>query len=197
MYQKCSSEKSALQQRKFEACMLELMCRQSYDTISVSLLCREVGFSRKTFYRLFDSKADRLFDSKADVLYAAIDHIMMDEESYVPDASVGPGNMHKALAFWQDQKLLLDALKNNNISSLVTERAILHIMSEEKDILHSFGANEDGNGRETMLFFVSGLFALILDWHEHGFDRSIDEMSATLMHILMSPPIKNPLNFDP
>lgn len=185
MYQQCSSEKSALQQRKFEERMLELMCRQSYDTISVSLLCREAGFSRKTFYRLFDSKAD--------VLYAAIDHIMMDEESYVPDASVGPGNMHRALAFWRDQKLLLDALKNNNISALVTERAITHIMQEEKDILYTFGANEDGNGRETMLFFISGLFALILDWYEHGFDRSIDEMSATLMHILMSPPIKNPL----
>lgn len=189
MYTQCSSEKAAIQQRKFEACMQALMARQSYDSISVSQLCREAGLSRKTFYRLFSTKAD--------VIYALVDHTIMDAEFYVPDESVGPGGMHSFFGYWRTQKKFLDALALNNISTILTQRVIEHILRESPDIMHSFGTQPSEAGRETMVFFISGLFALLLDWHQHGFDRSIDQMSALVMQLLTTVPIKHPLLSDP
>ena len=43
-----------------------------------------------------------------------------------------------------------------------------------------------------MVFFLSGLFAILLDWHHHGFNRSIDEMSKLVMQLLTTAPIKHP-----
>lgn len=189
MYVQCRTEKSALQQRKFEECMMDLMLQQPYDSISISQLCRDAGLSRKTFYRLFENKSD--------VIYAMVDHTIMDSEFYQADESVGPGGMHHFFGYWRTQKKFLDVLAKNNISSLLSQRAIVHILRESPDIMHSFGTEPSEVGRETMLFFVSGLFALLLDWHHRDFERSIDEMSALVMRLLTSPPIKYPQAYDP
>ncbi len=188
MYIQCSSEKAAVQQRKFEACMQELMRQQPYDSISVSQLCREAGLSRKTFYRLFTTKSD--------VIFALVDHTIMDAAFYEADESVGPGDMHHFFGYWKTQKDFLDVLAQNNISLVLTQRVIRHVLNEAPDVLHSFGTEPSEAGRETMIFFLSGLFALLLDWHQHGFDRSIDQMSALVMQLLTTVPIKNPQLFD-
>lgn len=184
MYRQCCSEKAALQQRKFEECMLDAMILQPYDSISVSALCREAGLSRKTFYRLFETKAD--------VIYALIDHTIMDAAFYQPDEAAGSGEMHRFFGYWKSQKRFLDGLAQNNISNLLTQRCIAHILRESLDIMQAFGTDASDFPRETMMFYLSGLFALVLDWHQHAFDRSIDEMAALVMQLLTVPPIKHP-----
>ena len=109
MYSRCVSEKSAAQQRKFEAAMLELMKNRLFEEISISELCRFTGLSRKTFYRLYEAKAD--------VIYGMIDHALLDAQGFVPDESVGPGGLHKFLAYWRSKKELLDVLQKNRISA--------------------------------------------------------------------------------
>jgi AcrR family transcriptional regulator len=185
MYSQCVSEKSAAQQRLFEDALLELMAQKLFEEISISELCRKTGLSRKTFYRLYESKAD--------VVYAMIDHAIMDAATFVPDESVGPGGMHNFLAYWKSQKKLLDVLAQNRISALLQQQAIVHILREAPEIVSCFTSGNPEMGREMVTFCVSGLFYLVLDWHERGFDRSIDEMSQILMKIVMTAPVKSPL----
>ena len=189
MYKPCSSEKSALQQRKFEECMIELMLENLYDSISVSELCRYAGMSRKTFYRLFDTKAD--------VIYAMVDHRIIDAASYVPEAGMKDGGLHRFFGYWRTQKKFLDALSTANTSTLLTQRAILYTMKEAPDCRHMFGSDGEENSWETMIFYLSGMFALVLDWHERGFARHIDELCDLCMNLLTTPPIKNPWVLDP
>ena len=190
MYTLCATEKTAMQQRQFEEAFIELLREYPYDTITISQLCRYAGLSRKIFYRLFERKSD--------VLYAAIDHIFLDFEDYMPDIQiVGRGGMHRFLGFWKQQKPLLDALSASKTSSLLAERAVLHVLQEGLDTRHSFGADSSPYGKESMIFYLTGLFALVLNWYNHGFDKTIDEMAAILMSLLMEPPIKNPLIYDP
>lgn len=189
MYQPCSSEKAALQQRKFEECMIDLMLERHYDSISVSELCRYAGMSRKTFYRLFETKAD--------VIYAMVDHRIIDEAAYIPEEGMKDGGLHRFFGYWRTQKKFLDALSLNHCSNLLSQRAIIYTMREAPDCRHMFGSDSEENSWESMIFYLSGLFALVLDWHERGFSRNIDELCALCMQLLTTPPIKNPWLLDP
>ena len=179
MYRNCTTEKSALQQRRMEQALLELLQSKSYGEITVCEICEWAGLSRKVFYRLFEQKAD--------VVYALIDHTIMDLESYQPDISiVGEGGMHRFLGYWKEQRVFLDALIKAQCSYLLAERAIGIVLQEGSDILRSFGAENSESQRETAIFFLSGIFALVLNWHKSGYNRSIDEMSAIIMKLLMT-----------
>jgi len=185
MYSRCISEKSAAQQRQFEAALLELMKDRLFEDISISELCRRTGLSRKTFYRLYEAKAD--------VVYAMIDHAILDAEAFTPDESVGPGGLHRFLAYWKSRKELLDVLKKNRISALLPQQAVQHVMCEAPEIVRCFGADSE-YGREKMIFYVTALFALVQDWHNRDFDRSIDALSAMMMQLMTTPPVKEPLD---
>jgi len=185
MYSRCVSEKSAAQQRKFEAALLELMKERIFEEVSISELCRYTGMSRKTFYRLYESKAD--------VIYAMIDHALLDAGSFVPDQTVGPGGLHKFLAYWKTQKELLDMMNKNRISALLSQQAVIHIMHEAPEITRCFGADDSPFGENAMVFYVTGLFSLVLKWHDRQYDMSIDDLSALIMRLLTNPPVKEPL----
>lgn len=186
MYKLCVTEKTAQQQRQFETVFLELAQEILYDDITISELCRRAGLSRKIFYRLFERKAD--------VLYALIDHTLLDGQSYQPDESVGEGGLHRFLAFWRSQKPLLDMLKMNKSSHLLTQCAIRYILQERGPFVHCLGMDDMQYGREALVFYISGIFALVLNWHEQDFVQSIDELSAALMFLLNTPPVKHPLS---
>ena len=189
MYLPCSSEKAAMQQRKFEECMMDMMLELPYDDISVSELCRRVGLSRKTFYRLFETKAD--------VIYALVDHRIIDEASFTPEPGGRDGGLHRFFGYWRTQKKLLDALKAANISTMLTDRAIIYTMKEAPDARYMFGVKDPDQGWETVIYHLSGLFALVLDWHRRDFDRPLDELCDLVMELLNTPPIKNPWMLDP
>ena len=183
MYRLCTTERSAQQQRRIEATLVELMLEEDYENITVSEICLKCGLSRKVFYRLFDKKND--------VLDAMLDHIFLDFMVYEPNASVGAGGLHAFFAFWVEQKALLDALEKNELDYLLTERALTFIFAEDAERLRHFGADIDEFGREIMLFYVSGLFSLVYDWHDHGYDKSVDQMCTLIMKLFSSAAIKS------
>lgn len=185
MYTLCTTEKTALQQKQFEQTFLQMLLEDDYDSITISDLCRRAGLSRKIFYRLFEKKAD--------ILYSLIDHTLLEGQTYVPDPSVGPGELHRFFAFWKSQKDLLDMLAKHQNSHMLTDRAIRHIIRENSDIVHTFGADIGTFQAETILFYISGIFSLVLVWHQQGYNHSIDEMSRLLMDLLSNAAIKNPL----
>ena len=188
MYRQCTTEKSSLQQRKIEQCMMEAMLLQQYDDISISSLCQNAGLSRKTFYRLFDTKMD--------VIMAMVDHAFLDAQSYVPDPTVKAGGLHHFFAFWKSQKRLLDALSNNSCTYVLMDRAAVFILREDNDLAHVLGADLE-NGREILRFNLSAIFSLMISWYESGYEKSIDEMSSLLMELMTTPMVRAPRAVDP
>ncbi len=140
------------------------------------------GLSRKVFYRLYDSKAD--------VIYSLIDRTLLEMGSFAPDPSVKPGGMHRFFAFWLSKRELMDVLEKNRISALIQQQAVVHVMAESPEIVRCFCAENVEYAREMIMFYMSGLFALVWDWHQSGFVRTVDEMADVGMALLMSPPIK-------
>lgn len=185
MYTLCVTEKTAQQQRQFEQTLLQMLLVSEYDDVTISDLCRKAGLSRKIFYRLFERKAD--------VLYALIDHTLMEASTYIPDESVGPGGLHQFFAFWRTQGDLLDVLQNINNSFILTDRAIRFVLNENAEVVHTFGADVGKFGLETIMFYLTGIFTLVLAWHKQGYNHSVDEMSELLMNLLSTAPIKHPM----
>ena len=185
MYTLCSTEKTAHQQYQFEQTFLQMLLDSHYDEITISELCRRAGLSRKIFYRLFQNKSD--------VLFSLIDHTLLECSNYVPDDSVGPGELHRFFAFWRTQGDLLDALLKHQNSALLTDRAVRLALNEDTTMVHAFGADENRFGFEMVVFYISGIFSLVDTWNLQGFNHSIDEMSQLMMDILMNPVIKHPI----
>lgn len=185
MYKHCTTEKAALQQRRIEECLLTVMQDKPYGEITVSSLCEQTELSRKTFYRLFESKQD--------VLYSLIDRIIRDYIRYrLPQNRATPAVPQDLLSFycyWLEQRPLLDALSKNGISPTLYERCVRHVMEEDTDILLQLGANlGQMSNQETVTFYLSGLLTLVVAWHHNGYRKTPEEMAA-LTHRLLSTPL--------
>ncbi len=184
MYTLCTTEKTAEQQKQFEQTFLKMLLENNYDDVTVSDLCRQAGLSRKIFYRLFERKAD--------ILYSAIDRALMESDYYVPDDSVGPGEFHRFFAFWLYKKELLDVLLKHQNSGMLTDRAIRFAMREAGSPVRHFGTDEEKGRYEAIVFYLSGIFSVLLAWHAQGYRQSIDEMSALMMDLLSAPAFTTP-----
>ena len=112
MYKLCKTEQSTKRQREIERALFDLMMKKVYSDITVTELCDALSMPRKAFYRYFDSKDD--------TLYALIEHTMAEYNDFSAGIDKSKVRMlkreiEKYFAFWQEHKLLLDALYKNNM----------------------------------------------------------------------------------
>ena len=175
MYKLCVTEKSAKNQLLLEQAFLRLALQRNYDDITISDICREAGLSRKVYYRLFESKND--------VLYALIDHVLGSFEAYEPEMEP----LHRFFSYWKEQKPLLDALNRSQCSALLMERVVRFSLSYNPSILLVIYPELLRWDRDTQIFFISGLYGTMLDWHVRGFDSSVEEISQSLLALLSAP----------
>ena len=183
MYRMCTTEKSALQQRKIEDTMISMMLEQDYEDITISELCQRAGLSRKIFYRLFDKKGD--------VLDALLDHTFLDFMIYEADPGTAVGGLHSFFQFFKDKKELLDALQKSDLEYLLTDRAMDFVFQEDAARLRHFGADVDEFGREIMLFYLNGIFSLVYDWHDRGYEKTVDQMCTLIMRLFSTTAVKS------
>ena len=94
MYLKCATEKTAKQQSCFEAALLNLMNDKDFEKISVVDICERAGITRRIFYRLFETKQD--------CLLAAIDHKIINAETY--KSKLGYTGFCQMLEYIKEQK---------------------------------------------------------------------------------------------
>ena len=187
MYKRCTTEKAALQQRKLEACLLSVMQDKPYSAITVSSLCEQTDLSRKTFYRLFESKQD--------VLDSLIDRTLREYIRYPLPQSVDTAEVSPDLlgfyCLWLDQRKLLDALSKNGMSTMLYDRSIRHMLQEETDILRQLGVVPSlQENTEALMFFLSGILTLVVGWHHTGYQKSPLQMAAITEKLLSQPPVR-------
>ena len=175
MYKLCVTEKSAQNQALLEEAFLRLALRHNYDDITISDICREAGLSRKVYYRLFENKND--------VLYALIDHTLGSFEAYEPEMEP----LHRFFSYWKEQKPLLDALDRSQCNALLMDRVVRFVLNYNPSILLVIYPDLLQWDRDTQMFFIAGLFGMMMDWHVRGFDSSVEEISQSLLTLLSAP----------
>lgn len=179
MYKQCATEESVRRQRQLEHCLLELMLTGDYRQITISNICDRAGIARKSFYRYFSSKEG--------CLYALIDHAIFDGASfYLPtshDSQALRDVFERFFRYWKAQHELLDALAQNTLTLLLVERILHHAAQEEQSLWAPWSATPTVI-REQTLFCLGGVMSLLLDWHQSGFQKSIQEMANILSDLI-------------
>lgn len=182
MYKICQTEQSIQRQRELEQGLLGLMLRHNYEDISVKDICDNMQIPRKSFYRYFSSKDG--------VLYALIDHTLADffQMPTAKDKERGTaiGDLDLYFLFWHENRELLDALHRSGLSGILVERAT-NFALREGHLPRQFKKMRPDIQGMAMAFSVTGLMAMILQWHRSGFEISPDEMTKLAAEILTSP----------
>lgn len=182
MYKICQTEQSIRRQRELEQGLLRLMLRRNYEDLTVKDLCDEMALPRKSFYRYFSSKDG--------VLYALIDHTLADffMMPTVGNKSRGTaiGDLDLYFLFWYEKRELLDALHRSGLSGILAERAT-NFALQEGHMPRQFKKMRLDIQTLAMAFSVTGLMAMILQWHRSGFQVSPDEMTKLATEILTAP----------
>lgn len=182
MYRHCNTEESASRQRQMENCLLELMQTHAYDQITISNICQHIGLSRKSFYRYFGNKEG--------CLYALIDHTILDfAASYLPDHADPPQQqmLEHYFAYWKSLHHLLDVLCQNQLVPCLFERTLLCITEEEYEFRKMLGADQNNDAYERLLFTVTGITGLLINWHTSGYRKTPAQMAATVSKLLAPP----------
>ena len=189
MYKHCTTKEAAQRQRQLEQCLLDTMMTKRYADISVSDLCTQVGISRKSFYYYFGSKDG--------VLHALLDHTLLSFTEFVHSIENEEIQTYffdaaQFFSYWKTQKPLLDVLQINNLDNQLLLRIFMHVQTEEYEFRRWLHANNTDCETEVVLFAVSGITSLILSWHHGGYQKSVQEMAATLDRLLTKPLIYPP-----
>lgn len=179
MYRKCVNERSVQKQRSLENAFLALLLKMPYGEISVTKICEEAGISRRIFYHLFSGKEG--------ALQGLIDHRILDLESYRTDLS---DQALRFFLYWQSQKDLLDALRQNQLWSIMLERMIGSALQEDYDVWRWLRADDPENRLDILVFDLSGIMGLVFRWHDSGFRKSPEQMAALITELTKKPLVK-------
>ena len=180
MYKLCKTEQSAARQRQLEKGLMELMLEKSYDEISVIDLCHRMQIPRKAFYRYFTNKDGALF--------ALLDHTMLEFYAKGLRGAGGTaiGDLKEFFLFWHTHKDLLEALERSHLSGMMIERATILAQREKLMPRKILSWSLDLQG-VAMSFAVSGLMAMVFQWHHQNYQISPEEITHVAISMLTKP----------
>ena len=179
MYKMCKTEQSALRQRELEHGLMLAMLSRPYEDISISDLCDQLQVPRKSFYRYFSSK-DGAF-------HALLDHALQDCSWFLDPHESSLEMFEQYFAFWLQKKPLLDALQRSGLSGKLVERTIATALEDQSFASHLNRLFPEHDQAYVVLFIISGLMSVVIQWHHSGCRQSPRQMAKTASRLLTEP----------
>ena len=147
-----------------------------------------MNIPRKAFYRYFNTREGALL--------ALIDHRLEDMARSLQGGKSKDSvlmNMDAFLHRFMEQKPFLDILKENDLHSLMIKRAIIKAMDGSIFPLHLTADLSNYVHRQGVLMTISGMFTVLLSWHDSGFACPVKHM-AEIIYTLTTQPISSFFN---
>ncbi len=180
MYKLCKTEQSAARQRSLEQGLLAVMKEVSFQDISVQDLCRQLGVTRKSFYRYFSGKEG--------ALHALIDHTLMEMEW--PYLSGDSQSIHRELTrffcFWKNKKPFLSAIADSGLESTLIRCAVEQALGERKGDTHTPPQALPPENYGT-IFGTCGLMSVVLTWHHRDYLTPPEQMAVLAVRLITQP----------
>lgn len=178
-YLQCKTEKTKEQQRKVEDALLQCMQQKLLEDVTIVELCQKAGITRRIFYRLYSNKLGALVG----LLDHTIGQFVKSQEQFDRIRLVA------VLSFVKEHHLLFDCIIKNGLSELYQERLQCYVM-ENDHLKGKLGYFDKYDGYSVLLFNLSGMMGLLVNWHRNGYDKSINEMADLIVRLLAKPTLQ-------
>ena len=170
---------------KMSDALLDLLKTKPFEYITISEICKKAGINRSTFYAhypdvrgLVEETGQRLLDDFRS--YFMVDTVALT--AHFADCEAKELNfiteeyLHPYLSYIRDNRhVFATILKHANSFHFdaVFQRLFQHVFDP---ILHRFGYPAEER-KYVMMFYLSGINALVLEWLKDGCRKSIEEVS--------------------
>lgn len=170
---------------KMSDALLDLLKTKPFAYITISEICKKAGVNRSTFYLHYENTADLLAETGQRLLDDFRSYFMVDTvalTAHFADCEEKELNfiteeyLHPYLSYIRDNRhVFATILKHANSFHFdaVFQRLFQHVFDP---ILHRFGYPAEQR-KYVMMFYLSGINALVLEWLKDGCRKSIEEVS--------------------
>ena len=172
----------ALQQH-VEACLMEMLKEKSYQSITISDLCKRADVARKTFYSYYPTK-DACFHA---VVEHVIINVMMYTNSAMNNSSTTYDYYSRYLEGWKKQKWFLDVVRHNDLDFMLIQRGMYLIQSVDTHFIKLLATTEFSGDMDILRSYITCDFMLVLEWCSRGFDTPVEEMARKFVRLLHHP----------
>lgn len=178
MYKNCITQPAKQRQRELENGLLQVMLHRDYENISVSDFCDTLGIPRKSFYRYFSNKDG--------ALYALVDHALLDfaKEFFQPGTELNLSLTEDFFRYWLKHSDILHALERNKLGGVLVQRTIELTLGDNNYVPQILPADIQYMQNYVLLFLVSGVMSLLIQWEKDDFKASPRELAVTTAHLL-------------
>ena len=166
--------------------LLDLMEEKPFKDISISELTAKADLSRRTFYRLFETKEDILLYHIKTLWYENVSELYnMPTQSYFQTS-------YWSLCFWYSHRSLTLSLYRNQLLSLL-QQFVNSVSMELFD--HTKGDIPLRGNEEALSYALSystgGIINILWKWASEGMNKTPDQIMNLLMLAYEKPPMKN------
>lgn len=136
--------------------MLQMMHTQSFDSLKISAVMNKAGYSRRTFYRHFDSLEA--------VLRAYLDNLVLELYNFLnqKNSTSFSQAVYWFFVYWQQQRDFLILLKQNQRLSLIGQTMTQRI---EQNPLAKSDLKQLSYAQQ---FAIGGMSQMLICWLEQG-----------------------------
>ena len=175
---------------RFNKALLSLLEKKPFEYITISEICETAEVNRSTFYLHYENTSDLLKETTAYVLDKFTSYFSIDVESVITQFAncdlqdlkfINEKYLHPYLSFIKDNQQVFSAILSQPTafdSKTIFQRLFNSIF---KPILDRFHYPRDVQNY-VMMFYLTGITAIITEWLKDGCQKSIEDMSA-IIHI--------------
>lgn len=167
MYQG-TNPKALQSMKRIEDALVKLMQETPYENVSVTVICKEAGISRPTFYKNFNDKDEVISSIFKKTFERAKEQFRGEGNSEVSDA------VRLFIAQFEGKEAFVRMMADNRLFGLFQMR----LLESLKDTTSVVASGEWPEERLAYLhaFYSGGLACLLLHWSGQESPISIDEL---------------------
>ncbi len=158
--------------------LLSLMEEKAFEDISITEIARKADLSRRTFYRIFETKEDILI-CYADELYGKFLELLNRETDRRFTVTV-----RLYFEFWYRHRHFLELLKQSEMLPFMMNQytSLFPKVFQTLKGDHPLAHNEEALSY-AMAFSAGGLLSILLRWAEDGMDKTPEDIMRLMEFI--------------
>lgn len=173
---------------RFNKALLSLLEKKTFEYITISEVCEKAQVNRSTFYLHYENLCDLLEETTRYALDNFVSYFSVDDKSITSkfqDCDLDDLNfinekyLHPYLSYIKEQQNVFSAMLSQPVAfnfEAIFKRLFDNIFNP---ILNRFDYPEDER-KYVMIFYLSGINAIITEWLKDGCQKSIDEISLII-----------------